>query len=160
MPFKLLPKLAGIDDHRRLASADNPFSHCPYITAFFLQIVAMLKPSWVCLSTPLWIPGLAIVPAFLSSLSGEQAAYLAGVSQNLADSTQALIDQHDAFATFTIWTSLAVLMGWVWLFLKFPGDRRVDWTALFFLFLLSVAVAVTGYLGGKLVLVHGVGVNL
>lgn len=130
------------------------------IAAFVLQIVVMLKPHWVCRSTPIWILGLAIVPAFLSALSGEQAAYLATTQTILPDSVQALVGRHEAFATFTVWMSLVVLIGWIWLFGKYPSDRRVDMTALAFLFLLSVSVSVTGLLGGKLVMTHGVGVGL
>ncbi|MEE9167942.1 MAG: DUF2231 domain-containing protein [Candidatus Neomarinimicrobiota bacterium] len=130
------------------------------ISAFFFQIVAMLKSSWVCRSTPLWILGFAIVPALFSLLSGEQAAHLASTTRSLEDSAQALLARHDAFATFTVWMSLAVLVSWVWFFLKYPGDRRVDTAALFFLFLLALAVAATGYLGGELVLTYGVGVKM
>ena len=48
----------------------------------------------------------------------------------------------------------------LWLFLKNPVDHRMDVAALLFLILLSIAVGITGYLGGELVMTHGVGVGL
>ncbi|MFQ6674384.1 MAG: hypothetical protein ACE5GH_06330, partial [Fidelibacterota bacterium] len=97
---------------------------------------------------------------FVSSVSGQDAANTVLRGMELLDTTQALLERHRAFATFTIWTSVAFTIGWLWLYLKYPGDRRVDVVALAFLLILSLAVGITGFLGGELVLTHGVGVGL
>ena len=70
-----------------------------------------------------------------------------------------LMNQHEVFATITVWLSLFVFLLWLFLFLKYPGEKKVDIFALLFLFFLSLSVMVTGYFGSKLVFVHGIGVG-
>ncbi|MFQ6675232.1 MAG: DUF2231 domain-containing protein [Fidelibacterota bacterium] len=129
------------------------------ITAFLLQIVVVLKPAWLSRSTSLWLLGLAVVLSIVSALSGQDAANRAVNLMELSESTRSLLTTHRRFANLTLWTSLGTFLLWLWLFLRSPSDRRVDRLALALLFILSLSVAATGYLGGELVLSHGVGVS-
>ena len=92
-------------------------------------------------------------------LSGQAAANIAIKESGLGEQIQALIAQHKNFATFTVWISLVVLIGWLWLYFRFPDNRRVDLVVLAFLILLTVDVVFTGYFGGELVMRYGVGVG-
>ena len=92
-------------------------------------------------------------------ISGEAAANIAISESGLGEPAQALMAQHENFATFTVWTSLVVLIGWLWLYFRFPGNRWVDLVVFAFLLLLTLAVVFTGYFGGELVMRYGVGVG-
>ena len=145
-----------------MASLHPQITHFPValiITAFLLQIIVILKPTWVSRSTPLWLLGMAVIFSFIATLSGQDAANVAVLTTELENPARSLIIKHRAFATFTVWSSLGVLIGWLWFFLKYRDDRRVDVLSLLFLLLLSVSVGVTAYLGGELVMTHGVGVG-
>ncbi|MFQ6615920.1 MAG: DUF2231 domain-containing protein [Fidelibacterota bacterium] len=129
------------------------------ITAFLFQIVVVVKPAWLGRTAPLWLLGLAAALSLVSALSGQDAANTALRVTELSESTRSLLDRHKQLANFTLWASLGTLILWVWLLLRFPAGRWVDRLALGLLFLLAVSVAVTGFLGGELVLSHGVGVS-
>ena len=92
-------------------------------------------------------------------ISGQAAANIAISESGLGEPAQALMAQHENFATFTVWISLVVLIGWLWLYFRFPDNRWVDLVVLAFLILLTVAVVFTGYFGGELVMRYGVGVG-
>lgn len=130
------------------------------ITAFLLQIIVVVKPTWLNRSTSIWLLGLAAAFSIVSALSGQDAANTALRVTELSESTRLLLGRHQRLATFTLWGSLVTLILWMGLFLRYPANRRVDVMALGLLFILSVSVAVTGFLGGELVLSHGVGVTL
>ena len=129
-------------------------------TACILQILVLWKPGWISRSAPLWLFGIAVGWAFIASLSGQDAASVAIAKMELVDAPRAAIDTHERFATFTVWGSLVTLIGWVWLYFNFPGDRWVDWIAFALLILLSLSVVVTANLGGQLVMRFGIGVGL
>lgn len=124
-----------------------------------MQLIALLRPKWIGRAVPIWLLGLSVVFSLTSMLSGQEAAVAALGKNGLSATVKALILQHEDFATFTVWTSLALLIGWLFLYLRFPDDRRVDLLAGAFLILLSAAVLFTGYLGGVLVMRYGVGVG-
>lgn len=128
------------------------------ITAFLLQIIVVVKPGWIGRSTPLWLLALGAIFSIVSALSGQDAANTALRVSDLPESTRLLIARHQRSANITLWGSLGALILLVWLSLRFPGNRRLDILTLGLLLVLSISVAVTGLLGGELVLSHGVGV--
>jgi|LULY01.1.fsa_nt_gb uncharacterized membrane protein len=139
----------------------HPFiTHFPIVlilTAALFQLIYIVQPSWIDRRTPLWLFGLSVISAILSMVSGQEAATAV---PGLDSSARSLLEQHEDTASFTVWTSIVIFFGWIWLFFRFPDDRRIDWIVAAFLFLLSVSVAIAGYLGGLLVMRHGVGVGL
>ena len=124
-----------------------------------MQCIVLIHPNWMDNRAPIWIFGFSLAMSFSSMISGEAAANIAISESGLGEPAQALMAQHENFATFTVWTSLVVLIGWLWLYFRFPGNRWVDLVVLGFLLLLTVAVVFTGYFGGELVMRYGVGVG-
>ena len=124
-----------------------------------MQCIVLIHPNWMDNRAPIWIFGFSLAMSFSSMISGQAAANIAISESGLGELAQALMAQHENFATFTVWTSLVVLIGWLWLHFRFPGNRRVDLVVLAFLILLTVAVVFTGYFGGELVMRYGVGVG-
>ena len=124
-----------------------------------MQCIVLIHPNWMDNRAPIWIFGFSLAMSFSSMISGQAAANIAISESGLGEPAQALMAQHENFATFTVWTSLVVLIGWLWLYFRFPGNRWVDLVVLAFLILLTVAVVFTGYFGGELVMRYGVGVG-
>ena len=124
-----------------------------------MQFIVLIRPNWMDSRAPIWIFGFSLAMAFSSMLSGQAAANIAISEFGLGEPAQALMARHENFATFTVWISLVVLIGWLWLYFRFPDNRRVDLVVLAFLILLTVAVVFTGYFGGELVMRYGVGVG-
>ena len=124
-----------------------------------MQFIVLIHPNWMDNRAPIWIFGFSLAMSFSSMLSGQAAANIAISESGLGEPAQALMAQHENLATFTVWISLVVLIGWLWLYFRFPGNRRVDLVVFAFLLLLTVAVVFTGYFGGELVMRYGVGVG-
>ncbi len=124
-----------------------------------MQCIVLIHPNWMDNRAPIWIFGFSLAMSFSSMISGQAAANIAISEFGLGEPAQALMARHENFATFTVWISLVVLIGWLWLYFRFPGNQRVDLVAFAFLLLLTVAVVFTGYFGGELVMRYGVGVG-
>ena len=124
-----------------------------------MQFIVLIHPNWMDNRAPIWIFGFSLAMSFSSMISGQAAANIAISESGLGEPAQALMAQHENFAAFTVWTSLVDFIGWLWLYFRFPGNRRVDLVVLAFLLLLTVAVVFTGYFGGELVMRYGVGVG-
>lgn len=142
----------------------HPFAvHFPIALIFAaaaLQIVAVIRPPWMSPSASLWLLGLAVASSFAAMLSGQEAARVAIELLDLSDELTSAVRLHERFATVTVWGSLAGFFALLWLTFRFPGERRVRVLGLAILLLLSLSVGVAGYLGGNLVMKHGVGVGL
>ena len=124
-----------------------------------MQFIVLIHPNWMDNRAPIWIFGFSLAMSFSSMISGQATANIAISESGLGEPAQALMAQHENFATFTVWTSLVVLIGWLWLYFRFPGNRRDDLVVFAFLLLLTLAVVFTGYFGGELVMRYGVGVG-
>ena len=124
-----------------------------------MQFIVLIHPNWMDNRAPIWIFGFSLAMSFSSMISGQAAANIAISESGLGEPAQALMAQHENFATVTVWISLVVLIGWLWLYFRFSGNRSVDLVVLAFLLLLTVAVVFTGYFGGELVMRYGVGVG-
>ena len=124
-----------------------------------MQLIVLIRPGWMDKRAPIWTLGFSLAMSFSSMLSGQAAANIAISESGLGEPAQALMAQHENFATFTVWISLVVFIGWLWLYFRFPGNRWVDLVVFAFLLLLTLAVVFTGYFGGELVMRYGVGVG-
>ena len=124
-----------------------------------MQFIVLIRPNWMDSRAPIWIFGFSLAMSFSSMLSGQASANIVISESGLGEPAQALMEQHENFATFTVWISLVVLIGWLWLYFRFPGNRWVALVVFAFLLLLTVAVVFTGYFGGELVMRYGVGVG-
>ena len=140
----------------------HPFvTHFPIAlitAAAMMQLIVLIRPGWMDKRAPIWTLGFSLAMSFSSMLSGQAAANASISESGLNGPVQSLMEQHENFATFTVWPSLVVLIGWLWLHFRFPGNRRIDLVVFAFLILLTVAVLYTGYFGGQL-MHYGVGVG-
>jgi uncharacterized membrane protein len=92
--------------------------------------------------------GIAAVFALISSQTGE-LAFSSHSSLNAFQIEE--VNTHELFANITTWGTILIFVGWVFAYLQGVQNRKVDILIFAFLSLLTMAVLVTGYLGGKLV---------
>ena len=71
--------------------------------------------------------------------------------------TLILIDKHQTIGNIVTWSSIILFTCWIYLFLKNKNDKRVNQLILAFILLLFIMVILSGYTGGQLVYIHGVG---
>ncbi len=91
-----------------------------------------------------------------ATLTGQNEAARAG-QVGYDTSVIEIINRHELLGNITAWGSVALLIFWVYFFLKDMKDRRVDKLALALLGLLSAIVIFNSHLGGTLTFIHGVG---
>ncbi|MBC8322636.1 MAG: DUF2231 domain-containing protein [Candidatus Marinimicrobia bacterium] len=127
------------------------------VTAFIFQALHLWKSYWICRTTSMWLLGFAAITCFAASVSGQEEAAQVGQS-GLDTVVLDIIQRHELMANITTWGSAVVIISWVYFFLKDPHDIRVDRLALAFLGLLAGVVVFTGYLGGTLTFIYGVGI--
>jgi uncharacterized membrane protein len=104
----------------------------------------------------MWLLGFAAIMAIAATITGQNDATQAsqiGYDNLILDTIQ----RHELLGNLTAWGSITVLIFWVYFFLKDMDDRRIDILALAFLGLLTGMVMFTGYLGGTLAWVYGIG---
>ncbi len=127
------------------------------VTAFIFQAIHLWKMHLMCRTASMWLLGFAALSSFGATVSGQEEAIKVG---QIGYETIILetIKQHELMANITTWGSVIVILLWVYFFLKDTQDYRVDKLALAFLGLLSGVVLFTGYLGGTLTYIYGVGI--
>ena len=101
---------------------------------------------------------------FLLLAGGVVGAFLSGEvfhphTTGLTDAARQVMDHHDRWADYTIWSSaLALLLKGASLF-WLRGPQWAEIVVTLVLVFSAVAVSVTGHYGGTLVYLHGVGVQ-
>ncbi|MBT6937864.1 MAG: DUF2231 domain-containing protein [Candidatus Marinimicrobia bacterium] len=127
------------------------FVHFPIAcitVAFFFQLFQVIVPKNKSRNASLWLMGIAAVFALISSQTGE-LAFSSHSSLNAFQIEE--VNTHELFANITTWGTILIFVGWVFAYLQGVQNRKVDILIFAFLSLLTMAVLVTGYLGGKLV---------
>ena len=104
-----------------------------------------------------WLLGLSIPFTFLSNLTGEKAALIAG-GKSFPTHTLELIRLHESLSDVLTLGSPIFFVLWIFFFFRNMENKRIDHLALAFLGLLSTIALATGYLGIQLVYIHSVGV--
>jgi len=100
--------------------------------------------------------GLATIFSIAAVLSGQKEAAKAG-EIGYPTETLIFIERHKTIGNIVVWGSILFFVGWIYLFLKYKNDIRLDRLALAFLLLLFMIVTISAYTGGQLVYIHGVG---
>jgi len=100
--------------------------------------------------------GLATIFSIAAVLSGKKEAAKAG-EIGYPTETLIFIERHETIGNIVVWGSILFFVGWIYLFLKYKNDIRLDRLALAFLSLLFMIVTISAYTGGQLVYIHGVG---
>ena len=124
--------------------------------ALILHTIHLYRPEWMHKAIGLWLLGLSIIFSLVSVLSGQKEIQKAG-ELGYQTETLILIEQHQTLGNIVVWGTILFFVGWVYLFLKYKNDLRLDRLALAFLLLLFLIVTVSAYTGGQLVYIHGVG---
>ena len=125
-------------------------------TALILHGIQLWKPNWLSRVVGLWLMGLAAIFSIAAVLSGQKEAEKAG-EIGYPTETLILIERHETIGNIVVWGSILFFIGWIYLFLKYKNDIRLDRLALAFLLLLFMIVTLSAYTGGQLVYIHGVG---
>ena len=116
----------------------------------------LCRSEWINRSIGLWLLGLSTIFSIVAVLSGQKEMQKAG---DIGYPTEALIliEKHPTNGNIVVWSSIIFFIGWIYLFLKHKGDNNINQLALAFLLLLFILVMLSGYTGGHLVYIHGVG---
>ena len=125
-------------------------------TALILHGIQLWKPNWLGRVVGLWLMGLATIFLIAAVLSGQKEAAKAG-EIGFPTETLIFIERHETIGNIVVWGSILFFVGWIYLFLKYKNDIRLDRLALAFLLLLFMIVTISAYTGGQLVYIHGVG---
>lgn len=125
-------------------------------TALILHGIQLWKPNWLGRVVGLWLMGLATIFSIAAVLSGRKEAAKAG-EIGYPTETLIFIERHKTIGNIVVWGSILFFVGWIYLFLKYKNDIRLDRLALAFLLLLFMIVTISAYTGGQLVYIHGVG---
>ena len=125
-------------------------------TALILHGIQLWKPNWLGRVVGLWLMGLATIFSIAAVLSGRKEAAKAG-EIGYPTETLIFIERHKTIGNIVVWGSILFFVGWIYLFLKYKNDIRLDKLALAFLLLLFMIVTISAYTGGQLVYIHGVG---
>ena len=129
-----------------------------FIFAFIMQAIYLLRSSWVCRKCSIWLLGFGVLTSIGAMISGQFDAKNIEI-YNYKSSAINAIQKHELIASVTIWSSLIIFIGWLYLYFRYPEDKRIDILVLFFLALLSSFVLITSYLGGQLVYIHHLGLQ-
>jgi len=128
-----------------------------FITAALIfQILHIWRPKWINSSIGLWLIGLSIIFSLASVLSGQKEMEKAG-ELGYPIETLKLIERHQTSGNIVAWSSIFFFIVWLYLFIKYKSNNNLNQLALAFLVLLFIIVMVSGYTGGQLVYIHGVG---
>jgi len=125
-------------------------------TALILHGIQLWKPNWLGRVVGLWLMGLATIFLIAAVLSGQKEAAKAG-EIGFPTETLIFIERHETIGNIVVWGSILFFGGWIYLFLKYKNDIRLDKLALSFLLLLFMIVTISAYTGGQLVYIHGFG---
>ena len=125
-------------------------------TALILHGIQLWKPNWLGRVVGMWLMGLATIFSIAAVLTGQKEAAKAG-EIGYPTETLIFIERHETLGKIVVWGAILFFVSWVYLFLKYKNDLRIDRLALAFLLLLFLIVTVSAYTGGQLVYIHGVG---
>ena len=124
--------------------------------ALIFHTLHLYKPEWINRTIGLWLLGLSTIFSIVAVLSGQKEIQKAG-ELGYPTETLLLIERHQTIGNIVVWGSILLFIGWLFLYLKNQVNNKVNHLAFAFLLLLFVIVIISGYTGGYLVYIHGVG---
>tara|TARA_B100001079_G_scaffold245024_1_gene232665 strand:- start:58 stop:495 length:438 start_codon:yes stop_codon:yes gene_type:complete len=124
--------------------------------ALIFHTLHLYKPEWINRTIGLWLLGLSTIFSIVAVLSGQKEIQKAG-ELGYPTETLILIERHQTIGNIVVWGSILLFIGWLFLYLKNQVNNKVNHLAFAFLLLLFVIVIISGYTGGYLVYIHGVG---
>ena len=124
--------------------------------ALIFHTLHLYKPEWINRTIGLWLLGLSTIFSIVAVLSGQKEIQKAG-ELGYPTETLLLIERHQTIGNIVVWGSILLFTGWLFLYLNNQVNNKVHHLAFAFLLLLFIIVIISGYTGGHLVYIHGVG---
>ena len=147
-----------------LANIHPVIIHFPiafFVAYFFLEVASLIaKKESLCKMAAIFL-GAGVIFALLAVLTGNQAHEVLKPALKMKPSyIEEAIENHEQFATITLWFFFAMLVLRVYLLIK--KNLSPNWRFVFFVLALlgMYFVYQTGILGGRLVYDFGVGTKL
>ncbi len=104
---------------------------------------------------------LVVVTSVLAALTGNQAeAIILDIAENNVIIPNELIEEHENFATFSIWYFILLLALRFYFVIKKKFDGKIKYIFVVLAFIGCGLILVTGKLGGDLVFKYGIGTPL
>lgn len=104
---------------------------------------------------------LVVVTSVLAALTGNQAeAIILDIAENNVIIPNELIEEHENFATFSIWYFIFLLALRFYFVIKKKFDGKIKYIFVVLAFIGCGLILVTGKLGGDLVFKYGIGTPL
>ena len=126
--------------------------------ALILHSIYLLKPIWACRIGSIWLTGFGAIFSLLASISG-QLEYNKALTMDYSPEVLEVLANHQKMGNVFTWALILFTLLWINFFFKKMNDKRVDVLAFIILFMLTIGVIITSYLGGTLVWEYGVGIK-
>lgn len=146
-----------------LAELHPKIIHFPiafFILYFLFETTGIVFKKDFLLKSSLIILIIAIIFSLLGVLTGNQAHELVKQRQTDAALYIDLINQHEFFATLTLWYFLAVLVLRIYLSIKKKFIGKVQYLFIILGLIGSLLIFITGLYGGDLVFKYGIGTKI
>lgn len=146
-----------------LAQLHPKIIHFPialFILYFLFETSGVLLKKEFLIKSALIVLILAILFSVLSVLTGNQAYEIVKQRQTDAALYKDLIEQHELFATITLWYFFAVLFLRIYFLVKKEFVGKIQYLFIVLGLIGSLLIFLTGTYGGDLVFKYGIGTKL
>jgi len=148
-----------------ILSKIHPFVvHFPialFVLYFLLETLGTILKKDFFSKTALLVLALGVLSSLAAVLTGNQAhEAVKNILLNNPNNLPALIEQHENYATLSLWYFTAILFGRVYLTIKNKFDVKYRYLFIVLGALGCVLIYFTGYFGGILVYDYGIGTKL
>lgn len=146
-----------------LAELHPKIIHFPiafFILYFLFETAGVVFKKDFLLKSSLIILIIAIIFSLLGVLTGNQAHELVKQRETDAALYIDIINQHEFFATLTLWYFLAVLVLRIYLLIKKKFIGKVQYLFIILGLIGSLLIFLTGLYGGDLVFKYGIGTKI
>ena len=131
-----------------------------FILYFLFETTGIILKKEYLLKSAFIVLILGVFFSLLSVLTGNQAHEVVKQIQIDAALYNDLIEQHELFATITLWYFVAVLVFRTYLLVKKKFVNRIQYTFIILGLIGSLLIFLTGTYGGELVFKYGIGTKL
>jgi len=146
-----------------LAQLHPKIIHFPialFILYFLFETSGVLLKKEFLLKSSLIVLILAILFSVLSVLTGNQAYEVVRQRQTDAALYKDLIEQHELFATITLWYFFFIMFLRIYFLVKKKFVGKLQYLFILLGFIGSILIFLTGSYGGDLVFKYGIGTKL
>ena len=117
------------------------------VLSFIYEFLSLIRKDLLPKNIGLFIFIPGAISTILAALTGE-AVFKSAI--DICPEAERILYIHNQTANFTTWISIVLLLVWIFIILKKALNFQIKVLITAFLFLLSISVLTTGYLGGQL----------